>query len=68
MFDDRDLRELVSDEQQVWEDRRIVVAQPMEDLDRLVDLYAARHEQECSRGNESPMQRSEFGRAERRFG
>src|SRR5439155_13225452 len=66
MFDDRDLRELISDQKQVREDGHVVMSQPMEDLDGLFDLYAARHEEKCSRRNERLMQRGEFGRTERR--
>src|SRR5437660_10296071 len=68
MFDDRDFRELISDQKQVWEDRHVVMSQPMEDLDGLFDLNAARHKEKCSRRNERLMQRGELGRSKRRFG
>src|SRR5438093_7230158 len=52
MFDDRDLRELISDQKQVREDGPVVMSQPMEDLDAPIDLYAARHGENCCRRTE----------------
>src|ERR1700730_1085160 len=45
----RYLRQFVGDEKQMRKDRHVVVAQPMEDLDRQFDFDAARHEQKCAR-------------------
>jgi hypothetical protein len=49
MLDDRDLGQFISDQKQVWEDRHVVMSQPVENLDGLFDLHAARHEEKCSR-------------------
>src|ERR1051325_6942992 len=45
MLNHRHLRELIRDEQQMGKDRHVVVAQPVEDLDRLLDFEATRHEE-----------------------
>jgi hypothetical protein len=49
MFDHGDLHEFIRDEEQMREDRHVIMAQPMENFDRQIDLNTARHEQECSR-------------------
>src|SRR6266480_1981293 len=67
MLDHSDLRQLVSDEEQMRENRHVVVSQPMKDFDRFFDLKSARHEQECSGRNERLVQRSEFSRTKCRF-
>ena len=46
--DHRDLRQLVRNEKQVRKDRHVILAQPMEDFDRLLNFDATRDEQKCS--------------------
>src|SRR5438093_7843446 len=68
MLDHSDFRQFVGDEEQMRKNRHVVVSQPMKDFDRFFYLESARHEQESSRRNKRLVQRSELGRAKRRFG
>src|SRR5438132_14102869 len=48
MLDHGDLCELVCDQKQMRKDRHVVVAQPMEDFDWLLDLDPTRNEEKCA--------------------
>src|SRR5438094_8131092 len=49
MFDDRYLRELISDQEQVRGDRHVVLSEPIEDAAGIFNSYAARHADKASR-------------------
>src|ERR1700754_2706661 len=63
MFDERDLRHLVRNQQRVWEDGTILVVEPMKDFYGQLDFHAAWDVEKGSRPNECFMQSSEFRRA-----
>src|SRR5918996_4189214 len=61
MLDDGHFRQLVRDEEQMRKHGRVLAIEPMENLDRQLDLDAAWHVKKCSRRNQRFMQRSEPG-------
>src|SRR5713226_10598602 len=63
MLDDGDLGQFVGDKKQMRKDRSVLAVQPMENLNRQFDFYAARHIKKCSGRNQRLVQRGELGRA-----